>query len=397
MTDAQESLCCPQCGSQKLYKDGIRYTLNGQSQRWLCRDCNYRFTEPNHNRSESLQRLSTIHTQSLKSDIAILSNRQVCDCLTEASKNLTEVEDPAKTGLAGATEQTADAKSKIIEFAWWMKKQGYAEGTILGRTKLLKILFKRGANLFDPETVKDIIAKQNWSEGRKENAVDAYTLFLRIYGGKWNPPIYKRIRKLPFIPTEQEIDALIASCGPKTATFLQLLKETAIRAGEAWSLKWTDLDIENRTVRITPEKGSEPRIFKISTKLITMLTNLPKKSLCIFGGYPLRGFRRGYTRQRKRAANKLDNPRLNQITFHTFRHWKATMEYHRTKDILHIMKLLGHKNIKNTLVYTQLIEFKDDEYVCKVAKSVEEASPLIEAGFEYVCDFDGAKLFRKRK
>jgi integrase len=157
------------------------------------------------------------------------------------------------------------------------------------------------------------------------------------------------------------------------------------------------LDIENRTVRITPEKGSEPRLFKISTKLITMLTNLPKKSLAIFGGYPLRGFRRGYTRQRKRAANKLDNPRLHQITFHTFRHWKATMEYHKTKDILYVMRLLGHKNIKNTLVYTQLIEFKDDEYICKVAKNVEEASPLIEAGFEYVCDFDGAKLFRKRK
>ena len=28
------------------------------------------------------------------------------------------------------------------------------------------------------------------------------------------------------------------------------------------------------------------------------------------------------------------------------------MEYHRTKDILRIMKILGHKNIKNTLIYT---------------------------------------------
>jgi len=73
------------------------------------------------------------------------------------------------------------------------------------------------------------------------------------------------------------------------------------------------------------------------------------------------------------------------------------MEYHKTKDILHVMKLLGHKNIKNTLVYTQLIEFKDYEYVSKVAKNVEEAKPLVEAGFEYVCDFDDAKLFRKRK
>jgi integrase len=51
-------------------------------------------------------------------------------------------------------------------------------------------------------------------------------------------------------------------------------------------------------------------------------------------------------------ATKLQNPRLLRITFHTFRHWKATMEYNRTKDILYVMKLLGHRCIKNTLVYT---------------------------------------------
>lgn len=56
------------------------------------------------------------------------------------------------------------------------------------------------------------------------------------------------------------------------------------------------------------------------------------------------------------------------------------MEYHKTKDILYVMRLLGHKNIKNTLVYTQLIEFKEDEFVCKVAKTVQEASELIENG-----------------
>ncbi|MDW8040546.1 MAG: site-specific integrase, partial [Nitrososphaerota archaeon] len=65
--------------------------------------------------------------------------------------------------------------------------------------------------------------------------------------------------------------------------------------------------------------------------------------------------------------------------------------------ILYVMKLLGHKNIKNTLIYTQLINFQDDEYVCKVARTIEEAKQLIEAGFEYICDIDGAKLFRKRK
>ena len=36
-------------------------------------------------------------------------------------------------------------------------------------------------------------------------------------------------------------------------------------------------------------------------------------------------------------------------------------------------------------------------YVCKVAKTVKEASELVESGFDYVCDVDGYKLFRKRK
>lgn len=74
-----------------------------------------------------------------------------------------------------------------------------------------------------------------------------------------------------------------------------------------------------------------------------------------------------------------------------------SMEYHRTKDILHVMKILGHKNIQNTLKYTQLVNFEDDEYICKVAKTLEDACALMEAGFEDVCEIRDAKLFRKRK
>jgi len=78
-------------------------------------------------------------------------------------------------------------------------------------------------------------------------------------------------------------------------------------------------------------------------------------------------------------------------------HFKATMEYAKTKDILHVMKIPGHKNIQNTLKCTHLVNFKSDGFICKVANTVEEAKILIEAGFEYVCDFNGAKMFRKRK
>ncbi|MEM2147998.1 MAG: site-specific integrase [Candidatus Bathyarchaeia archaeon] len=246
------------------------------------------------------------------------------------------------------------------------------------------------------ESVKETIAKQQWSNGRKANAIDAYTSFLQMHNLKWEPPICKRDRKLPFIPTETEIDQLISSCTKRTAAFLQLLKETGARCGEACKLKWTDLDTENGTIRITPEKGSNPRILKISNKLINMLNNLPKTSPTIFQ-VNQDMIRKCFQRQRQTTAHKLQNPRLLQISFHTFRHWKATMEYHKTKDILHVMQLLGHRSITNTLKYTQLINFKDDDYTVKVAHTEQELVQLLEAGFEYVCDYNQNKILRKRK
>ncbi|MGE5532899.1 MAG: hypothetical protein ACM3UN_00970 [Bacillota bacterium] len=73
------------------------------------------------------------------------------------------------------------------------------------------------------------------------------------------------------------------------------------------------------------------------------------------------------------------------------------MEYHRTRDILHVMQVLGHKSIKNTLMYTQLVDFKEDDFIARIAHSEEEACQLIEAGFDYVCEFGANRIFKKRK
>ena len=234
-------------------------------------------------------------------------------------------------------------------------------------------------------------------KGRKSNAVKAYTAFLKMHGQTWEKPKYKPVFKLPFIPTEAEIDDLIAGSSRQISTFLRLLKETGMRCGEAFTINWTDVDLVNNTVRITPEKGSNPRIFKISNTLATMLGNLPKKSIKLFSYRNPQSISRSFRRQRIKLAHKLGNPRLLQIHLHTFRHWKATTEYAKTKDILHVMRLLGHKKIENTLIYTHLVAFKDDEYSCKAALTIREASQLIEAGFEYVTTIENTQLFRKRK
>jgi len=73
------------------------------------------------------------------------------------------------------------------------------------------------------------------------------------------------------------------------------------------------------------------------------------------------------------------------------------MEYAKTRDIIHVMKMLGHRNIQNTLIYTQLVNFQSDEYYSAVAKTVDEARKLVESGFTFVCDIEGMKVFSKRK
>jgi predicted RNA-binding Zn-ribbon protein involved in translation (DUF1610 family) len=236
---------CPNCGTVKIWRDGIRYNNGYELQRWLCRNCGYRFSQPaptklnDRNMSKRLQR---IHTNSLKRQPTLPFNRQICAAQPKGAKNLATVELPIQGKAQG--ESTENFAARLLEIGWWLKKQGYSEVTIRGTISALRTLWQRGANMYDPESVKSIIAKQVWSDNRRRNVINAYALFVKFHGLTWEKPRCHIIdQKFPFIPTEQEIDALIAECGTKTSTFLQVLKETAMRSGEAKRLLWTNIDL----------------------------------------------------------------------------------------------------------------------------------------------------------
>ena len=96
-----------------------------------------------------------------------------------------------------------------------------------------------------------------------------------------------------------------------------------------------------------------------------------------------------FRRQRKRIAETLGNPRLLKVHFTTFPHWKGTMKYHRTRDLLYVQQILGHKSIQNTMVYIQYEKALygtsvNDEFTVKVATNIEEACKLTRVGFEYL-------------
>jgi integrase len=308
--------------------------------------------------------------------------------------------------LTVATESWATGeiskKYNLFNYAWHLKKQGLEDPTIKTYVKLLNILVKRGAVLSDPESVKGSIAQQNWVNKRKQNTVNAYTHYIDLNGGQWTPPYYKEHEKPIFIPRESEIDALISGTGLKTSVLLQCLKETGARIGEMQSLKWSDIDLDQKIMRITPEKHSNPRAVKISERLAIRLgrvkaVNTVQVSKKVFGKY-YRSIYRLFHYQRKRLATKLGNERLEQISFHTLRHWHATKLYHETKDILFVQRRLGHKSLINTMKYIHLAETyfgtEEDEYIVKVAETIEQALPLIEQGFVEASDFNGVKLFK---
>jgi hypothetical protein len=77
------------------------------------------------------------------------------------------------------------------------------------------------------------------------------------------------------------------------------------------------------------------------------------------------------------------------------------MEYHKTKDVIHVQQVLGHADIKSTMIYINLeqalFNISNDEFHVKTARTVDEACKLAEVGFEHFDTIDDVHLYRKRK
>jgi integrase len=379
---------CPDCTSQRLYKDGVRKTISGDVQRFLCRDCGLRFSE--RGTQKPPQKKSK---QSLNNHGVILSTYRLSAILQEAKKMDHATELKAVVGEISQTQQ--DAKGLVIQFMAYLEKEGYCKDTKYAY--YLGMLAKRGANLLDPENVKTVIGKQPVKDGTKIQWVAAYTVFATMLKITWKPPRYRQEEILPFIPDEKELDQLISFCRSKRmATYLQCLKETWADPGEALGLRW--IDITGNIITINkPVKGHLPRQLQVSNKLLAMINALPKKSERIFP-MTYRSLYGSYKYMRKRAATIQQNPRLLSIELRSFRHWGGTMLAHYTNgNVLKVKEKLGHKSILSTMKYIRLLHFENSEFEVATATTVDEAKQIISAGYDYITEKQGIMLFRRPK
>jgi integrase len=254
-----------------------------------------------------------------------------------------------------------------------------------------------GANLLNPESVKEILGRHKVKNGTKMQYVHAYSLFAKMLRIPWEAPRYKQEESLPFIPDEKELDALIAGCRSKRmATYLQCLKETFADPGEVLGLRW--LDVSGNVITINrPVKGHLPRQIPVSNRLIAMIESLPKESERIFPT-TYRNLFSCYDRVRKRVAELQKNKRILAIELRTFRYWGATWMAHYTNgNVTKVKQRLRHKRVENTMKYINMVDIKDDEFEVATATTVDEAKKILAAGFTYSTEMNGIKLFSRPK
>jgi len=298
------------------------------------------------------------------------------------AKNLVRAE-PKSEALQ---ENKTDTKSNIVNFSWYLKKNGRSEATIQTYTNLLRTLDKHG-DLNNPESVKSVIAFHYKDKNTQRLACCAYDAYLKFVGGQWNKPQYKPEHKQAFIPTEEEL-RLAMNCGTKESViYSMVLYETGARDNEAQRLEWTDLDQERMKVTVKASKNGDSRITPISETLMNLLFSLPKGQETVF---PKSVKRTASFHNRMVTLAKIhDNPRFLKIHLHTFRHCKALREYHKTRDILHVMGILGHRNINTTYRYVRLYNqiYKHQQqvkFVTKIASTKEQRCELINDSWDLV-------------
>jgi integrase len=273
----------------------------------------------------------------------------------------------------------------IVNTMLWMKRNAYEESTIKKTAKLLRHL-KRNCNIADPEDVKLFVGNKTCGNGHKENLIEAYDLYIKSEGLTWNKPFYQRYDKKRKAPNEKLVDFLINNARIEMKLKLSMFKDLGLRPVELTWLKVADINLENGIVNITGAKHTIGRNGKLKLNTLEMLKRYINKN-CLNADDRLfptesENISESYRRLRNRLAKKLQDPIFKTIRLYDFRHFKASMEYHKTKDLLYIKQLLGHKDLRTTLRYTQLLEnLGNDEYHCKTAKTINEATQLIESGF----------------
>mgnify|MGYP003132283492 FL=1 len=129
--------------------------------------------------------------------------------------------------------------------------------------------------------------------------------------------------------------------------FFVILVDTGMRRGELLNLTKNDVNFTNSMVSIWETKADLPRSIPMTPRVIAMMRWCVNDS-----SHKL--FNKGVHYYRWRWDKMKEELNLKDVVIHTLRHTFASRLAQRGGNIYHIQKLLGHRDISNTMIYAHL-------------------------------------------
>jgi len=191
-------------------------------------------------------------------------------------------------------------------------------------------------------------------QGKDVNTVRLASNAIRFYlklKGETPPKIMpKRAQKIPKVLTQEEIRKMVNNTvNPKHKLVLVLLYGAGLRLNELRNLRVEHI-LPNK-ILVRQGKGRKDRF--------TLLPKEAKKlirQICVAEGYILKGRKGQYSAKSIQAVVEQAAKRaeLKNVHPHTLRHSFATHLLERGIDTRIIQKLLGHKRLETTQIYTHV-------------------------------------------
>lgn len=210
-------------------------------------------------------------------------------------------------------------------------------------------------------TLVKIVKTKNYSMSSQKQLIGAVSLFYKeLYKRPIDFSVIYPTRKEQFLPhilSKTEIKLILnLTQNLKHKAILASIYGLGLRISEAINLKVTDIDSDRMLVYIRNSKGNKDRVVMLPSNLLILLrvyfkAYTPKTFL--FEGQS--GNCYSASSIRKVLKNAILKAKITKaITVHSLRHAFATHLLESGTDVRIIQKLLGHKSIKTTLLYTQV-------------------------------------------
>lgn len=141
--------------------------------------------------------------------------------------------------------------------------------------------------------------------------------------------------------------------------------ETSMRQGEIFSLLWENVNLKSRVVDIKDSKNGDSRSIALSTKAVTILEALSKRT---HGNvFPCnqkaiaRCFRDATERARSKYLSDCENTSrapqkgfLENLRFHDLRHEATSRLFEKDLNIMEVASMTGHKSLQMLKRYTHM-------------------------------------------